>query len=78
MRILLAEDDKKLNESLTNQLISRGFSVDSCYDGEEALYYATQNIHDVDSVTLLGEFFQKIKRSTCFLCYNVITNKTYT
>lgn len=31
-----------------------------------------------DSVTLLGEFFQKIKRSTCFLCYNVITNKTYT
>ena len=47
MRILLAEDDKKLNESLTNQLISRGFSVDSCYDGEEAIYYATQNIHDV-------------------------------
>jgi len=47
MRILLAEDDKKLNESLSNQLISRGFSVDSCYDGEEALYYAAQNIHDV-------------------------------
>lgn len=35
MRILLAEDDKKLNESLTNQLISRGFSVDSCYDGKK-------------------------------------------
>ena len=47
MRILLAEDDKKLNESLTAQLISRGFDVDSCYDGEEALYYAVQNIHDV-------------------------------
>lgn len=47
MRILLAEDDKKLNESLTNQLISRGFNVDSCYDGEEAFYYAAQNIHDV-------------------------------
>lgn len=47
MRILLAEDDKKLNESLTAQLISRGFIVDSCYDGEEALYYAVQNIHDV-------------------------------
>lgn len=47
MRILLAEDDKKLNKSLTNQLISRGFSVDSCYDGEEAFYYAAQNIHDV-------------------------------
>lgn len=47
MRILLAEDDKKLNESLTTQLIARGFDVDSCHDGEEALYYAEQNIHDV-------------------------------
>jgi len=47
MRILLAEDDKKLNESLAAQLISRGYDVDSCYDGEEALYYAEQNIHDV-------------------------------
>ena len=47
MRILLAEDDKKLNESLTTQLLSKGFDVDSCYDGEEALYYAAQNIHDV-------------------------------
>jgi len=47
MRILLAEDDKKLNESLTNQLLAKGFDVDSCYDGEEALYYASQNIYDV-------------------------------
>ena len=47
MRILLAEDDKKLNESLTNQLLAKGFDVDPCYDGEEALYYAEQNIHDV-------------------------------
>lgn len=47
MRILLAEDDKKLNESLTIQLIAKGFDVDSCYDGEEALYYAEENIHDV-------------------------------
>ena len=47
MRILLAEDDKKLNETLTTQLVSRGFDVDSCHDGEKALYYAAQNIHDV-------------------------------
>lgn len=47
MRILLAEDDKNLNKSLTNQLVSQGFNVDSCLDGEEALYYAGQNIHDV-------------------------------
>lgn len=47
MRILLAEDDKNLNQSLSNQLVSKGFDVDSCFDGEEALYYAEQNIHDV-------------------------------
>lgn len=47
MRILLAEDDKNLNQSLTDRLISQGFDVDSCLDGEEALYYAEQNIHDI-------------------------------
>jgi DNA-binding response OmpR family regulator len=47
MRILLAEDDIKLSKSLSEQLTSKGFDVDTCYDGEEALYYATQNIHDV-------------------------------
>lgn len=47
MRILLAEDDKNLNKTLTDRLIHHGFDVDSCFDGEEALYYATQNIHDV-------------------------------
>jgi len=47
MRIFLAEDDKKLNESTTNQLLAKGFDDDSCCDGEEALYYAEQNIHDV-------------------------------
>lgn len=47
MRILLAEDDQNLNRTLTEQLSERGFLVDSCFDGEEALYYASQNIHDI-------------------------------
>lgn len=47
MRILLAEDDQNLNTSLTERMRARGFDVDSCLDGEEALYYAEQNIHDV-------------------------------
>ena len=49
MRILLAEDDRNLNRTLTEQLTNHGFDVDSCFDGEEALYYANQNIHDVIS-----------------------------
>ena len=47
MRILLAEDDLKLNETLTLRLSREGFQVDSCPDGEEALYYGEQNIYDV-------------------------------
>lgn len=47
MRILLAEDDAKLNETLTYQLESENFSVDSCADGDTALYYGAQNIYDV-------------------------------
>lgn len=47
MRILLAEDDRQLNQTLTISLELEGFTVDSCYDGEEALYFGEQNIHDV-------------------------------
>lgn len=47
MRILLAEDDQNLNHTLTKRLTGNGFVVDSCYDGEEALYLASQEIHDV-------------------------------
>lgn len=47
MRILLAEDDKNLNSTLTERLQAKGFTVDSCLDGEDALYYANLNIYDV-------------------------------
>ncbi len=47
MRILLAEDDQDLNKALTWQLRGHGYSVDSCCDGDEALYYGAQDIYDV-------------------------------
>ena len=47
MRVLLVEDDPKLNHSLKYQLEKENFIVDSCSDGEEALSYIDQNIHDV-------------------------------
>lgn len=47
MRVLLAEDDAKLNETLTYGLTQAGFTVDSCFDGEDALFYGNQNIYDV-------------------------------
>lgn len=37
MRVLLAEDEEDLNFIITQKLRSEGYSVDSCYDGEEAI-----------------------------------------
>ena len=39
MRILLAEDEKDMNRVITRRLTWEGYSVDSCFDGEEALDY---------------------------------------
>ena len=47
MRILLAEDDRMLNRALCYQLENLDFQVDSCLDGEDALFYGEQDIYDV-------------------------------
>lgn len=47
MRILLVEDDKKLNFSLKFQLEQENYTVDSCCDGEEALYYMEETLYDL-------------------------------
>lgn len=47
MRILLAEDDEKLNETLVYGLTQAGFIVDAYFDGTDALFYGEQNIYDV-------------------------------
>ena len=39
MRLLVAEDERDLNRLLTEGLKRAGYSVDSCFDGEEALAY---------------------------------------
>lgn len=39
MRILIAEDERDLNQILASRLKEEHYSVDACFDGEEALYY---------------------------------------
>ena len=39
MRILVVEDEKKLNELISSKLKLEHYSVDSCYDGTDALDY---------------------------------------
>ena len=46
MRILIAEDEKSLNKVITKRLTAEGYSVDSCYDGEEALSFLEMGEYD--------------------------------
>lgn len=47
MRILIAEDDKKVAHFLEKGLKEERFAVDVCYDGEEALFLAEINPYDI-------------------------------
>jgi DNA-binding response OmpR family regulator len=47
MRILVAEDERLLADTLTNGLRHLGFAVDVCYDGDAATERAAANAYDV-------------------------------
>ncbi len=46
MRLLVAEDQKDLNEIITKTLTKNHYTVDSCYDGQEALDYLDMAEYD--------------------------------
>ncbi|MDO4293571.1 MAG: response regulator transcription factor [Eubacteriales bacterium] len=46
MRLLVAEDEKDLNDVLSKTLIKNHYSVDSCFDGEEALDFLSMAEYD--------------------------------
>ncbi len=46
MRLLFAEDERDLNNILTKKLTEEGYSVDSCYDGEEAMDFLLSADYD--------------------------------
>ena len=46
MRILVAEDEKDLNRLLSTRLKAEHYSVDSCFDGQEALDYLAGASYD--------------------------------
>ena len=47
MRVLVVEDEKDLNRVITRKLKAEGYSVDSCFDGAEALDYMEMTPYDV-------------------------------
>jgi DNA-binding response OmpR family regulator len=53
MRLLLIEDYRPLQRSLTKGLREAGFAVDSTLDGQEGLWYAMGNEYDVIILDLM-------------------------
>ena len=53
MRLLLIEDYRPLQKSLTKGLREAGFAVDTTGDGQEGLWYATSNEYDVIILDLM-------------------------
>ena len=46
MRILIVEDEKSLNRIIKKRLEAEGYSVDSCFDGEEAMLFLSTGEFD--------------------------------
>ena len=46
MRLLVAEDEKNLNKLISKKLTAEGYSVDSCFDGVEAIDFLSMASYD--------------------------------
>ena len=65
MRLLVVEDEKKLNDLITKKLEKEYYGVDSCFDGEEAVRYVEGTEYDaiiLDIMLPRLDGFEVIKR----------------
>ena len=65
MRLLVVEDEKKLNDLITKKLEKEYYGVDSCFDGEEAVRYVEGTEYDaiiLDIMLPKLDGFEVIKR----------------
>jgi two component transcriptional regulator, winged helix family len=65
MRLLVVEDEKKLNDLITKKLEKEYYGVDSCFDGEEAVRYVEGTEYDaiiLDIMLPKLDGFKVIKR----------------
>ena len=47
MRILIIEDDIKLCQTMKKQLEAASYTVDTCYCGDDSLYYVSKQLYDL-------------------------------
>ena len=46
MKILVVEDETDLNHIIAKHLQAEGYIVDSCFNGNDAVYYITEESYD--------------------------------
>ena len=49
MKILVVEDEPDLNHIIAKHLQAEGYIVDSCFNGNDAVYYITEESYDAIS-----------------------------
>ena len=56
LNILIIEDDKILNQQLTELLTLKGYQVEQCFDGETGLLKATSQQHHLILLDVINYF----------------------
>lgn len=81
MKILVVEDEKDLNKIITKYLKKSNYSVDSAYDGEEALDYINVGEYDVIILDIMMpkmngyDFIKRIRRDKNNVAVLMLTAK---
>ena len=69
MKILVVEDERDLNRIITKHLKKNNYSVDSCFDGEEALDFVSYSEYDLIITDIMMpnvdgyEFIKRLRES---------------
>ena len=69
MRILVVEDERDLNRIITKHLKKNNYSVDSCFDGQEALDFISYSEYDLIITDIMMpnvngyEFIEKLRNN---------------
>lgn len=69
MKLLIVEDEPKLNDAIVTGLKNRGYTVDFAYDGEEGEKFARTNTYDCIVLDVMMP-----KRDGLQMCYNLRTS----
>lgn len=80
IKILVIEDNKELNQQLTEVLRSRGYEVEQCYDGDNGLNRASSGYHNLILLDVMlpvrdGFSLLSMLRKTCQTPVIMVTAK---